>query len=79
MVTQQKGGITYGAQRKKAYLEAIRQRYRKSNRDGEKRILDEFCTVCKYNRKYAIRLLNKQKSKTVLSGEGNQYMIIPDL
>ena len=52
-----------GHREKKAYLEAIRQRYRKSNRDGKKRILDEFCTVCNYNRKYAIRLLNKQKKR----------------
>jgi hypothetical protein len=48
-----------GHKEKNAYLEAIRQRYLKADRKEKKRILDEFCAVCKYNRKYAIRLLRK--------------------
>jgi hypothetical protein len=39
------------------YLEAIRKRYRKSEKVKKQAILDEFCEVCGYNRKYAIRLL----------------------
>jgi len=50
-----------GRKEKAAYLEAIRQRYSQAARIGKKRILDEFCIVCGYNRKYAIRLLNKPK------------------
>lgn len=46
---------------KREYLEKIRPRYRKGSK-GEKRvILDEFCQVCGFERKYAIRLLNRRK------------------
>jgi len=40
------------------YLQSIRHRYRKANKSEKNKILDEFCKVCGYNRKYAIRLLN---------------------
>lgn len=50
---------------KKEYLEAIRKRYKSSTRATKKKILDEFCSACRYNRKYAIRLLNSNtNSKT---------------
>lgn len=42
------------------YLEAIRLRYRCSSKKDKSVILGEFCTVCGYNRKYAIRLLRKK-------------------
>jgi hypothetical protein len=48
------------------YLKAIYVRYQKVSKHLRARILDEFCQVCGYNRKYAIRLLNgpaPQKSK----------------
>lgn len=48
-----------GHKEKNAYREAIRDRYRTASRHEKKRILDEFCAVCGYNRKYAIRLLNR--------------------
>lgn len=48
-----------GHKEKVAYLEAIRERYAHANRKNKKLILDEFCTVCGFNRKYAIRLLNR--------------------
>ena len=44
---------------RKAYLSAIRKRYRESGRGAKTRILDEFCKVCRYARKYAIRVLNR--------------------
>ena len=44
---------------RKAYLLAIRKRYRESDRGAKTRILDEFCEVCGYARKYAIRVLNR--------------------
>ena len=53
-----------GRKEKTAYLEAIRSRYNGANRIGKKRILDEFCAVCGYNRKYAIQLLNKPRKRT---------------
>ena len=50
-------------EQKKAYLEAIRKRYKKATRQQKALILDEFCSVCKYNRKYAVRLLGKKLKK----------------
>lgn len=46
-----------GHNEKKAYLEEIRLRYRKVSKLLKAKILDEFCTVCNYHRKHAIRLL----------------------
>lgn len=46
------------AQTKYEYLLAIRERYQQASRQDQTMILDEFCTVCGYHRKYAIRLLN---------------------
>ncbi len=49
------------------YLKAIYFRYQKVSKPFRARILDEFCQVCGYNRKYAIRLLSgpaPQKPKT---------------
>jgi hypothetical protein len=40
-------------------LLSTKPRYRKASKKGKKIILDEFCTLCQYNRKYAIRLFNK--------------------
>jgi hypothetical protein len=40
------------------YLKAIYSRYKKASKPIRSRILDEFCQVCRYNRKYAIRLLS---------------------
>jgi hypothetical protein len=51
------------------YLKAIYVRYQKVSKPLRARILDEFCQVCSYNRKYAIRLLNgpsPQKPKTIV-------------
>ena len=50
-----------GKTERQAYLDAIRSRYRKAGRKGKAVILDEFCSVCGYNRKYAIRLLGKKQ------------------
>ena len=45
-----------------AYLQAIRQRYRQASRAAKTAILDEFCAVCGYHRKYAVRLLRQSLS-----------------
>lgn len=52
-----------GRNEKRAYLDAIKRRYRASGRKDKSKILDEFCAVCNYNRKYAIRILKKQPPK----------------
>src|SRR5712692_10790854 len=40
------------------YLQAVYPRYRQARRREKQRILDEFCRIAGYHRKYAIRLLN---------------------
>jgi hypothetical protein len=47
---------------KKEYLREIRKRYFSSSKQQKQSILDEFCKNCNYNRKYAIRLINKKTS-----------------
>jgi len=42
---------------KREYLSSIRTRYATSPKGVKTMILDEFCRVCEYDRKYAIRLL----------------------
>jgi len=56
-------------------LEAIRSRYLTASRQLKKQLLDEFCSLCGYNRKYAIRLLNSSvtvKSVKNLSKRGRK-------
>ena len=43
---------------RKEYLRKIYSRYQQASRSERRRILDEFCANCGYNRKYAIRVLN---------------------
>jgi transposase InsO family protein len=47
-----------GGKTRREYLRTIHPRYRKADRQQRRLILDEFCSNCGYNRKYAIRLLN---------------------
>ena len=56
-------------------LQAIRSRYLNGSRQLKKQLLDEFCSICGYNRKYAIRLLNSSvtvKSVKNLSRRGRK-------
>ena len=59
------------------YLEAIYERYHKASRKRKGQILSEFCTVCDYNRKYALRLLNgpapDQRPKVIHRKRGYRY------
>jgi hypothetical protein len=52
-----------GKDERHAYLKAIRPRYRKANKKDKGSILSEFCEVCGYNRKYAIRVLSTPTKK----------------
>jgi hypothetical protein len=45
---------------KKEYLLAIWDRYQRAGRPFKGKILDEFCAICGYARKYAIGLLNRK-------------------
>lgn len=45
---------------RRVYLDTIRERYKNAPKSIKKIILDEFCQVCGYSRKYAIRILNRQ-------------------
>lgn len=53
-----------GKHERKSYLLAIKKRYKRSSKATKKLILNEFCEVCGYNRKYAIRLLNQKRKRT---------------
>ena len=44
---------------KRQYLGRIYERYQRAGRQHKSRILDEFCSVCGYHRKAALRLLNR--------------------
>jgi len=49
---------------KREYVETIFLRYKNASRKEKTAILDEFCIVCGYHRKYAIRLLRRFKRFT---------------
>jgi hypothetical protein len=51
-------GDCHRGEGKRQYLEKIYLRYRHVGRAEKRRILDEFCQVASYHRKYVIRLLN---------------------
>lgn len=51
---------------KKQYLIKIRSRYSfASKSEKKKKILDEFCTICHYNREYAIRILRQSSIQEI--------------
>ena len=56
-----KGDAIMGGNSKQEILDAIQPRYLKSSKEEKGLILREFCAVCKYHRKHAIRLLNQKK------------------
>ena len=62
--TKEEGNIVMGIKSRYEYLKEILLRYKYATRAQKKNILDEFCTNCGYNRKYAIRLLNSNKIET---------------
>jgi len=53
--------MTHGE--KQAYFLSIRDWYRRASRSEKGRILDEFYLICGYQRKYAIRKLNRVPQK----------------
>ena len=66
---------------KREYLAKIKDRYRHVGKKYKSAILDEFCEVCGYHRKHAVRLLNKDgRKKKKKPGRPTQYgdeVVIP--
>lgn len=66
-----------GKQERRAYLDAIRARYRRAKKAGKTAILNEFCAVCGYHRKYALRLLSapfrRAKKSAIKPGPASRY------
>lgn len=52
-----------GKNERRAYRNAITKRYRQADRIEKSKILDEFCAVCGFNRKYAIRILQSRRRR----------------
>jgi len=52
-----------GGNSRQEYLAAIRQRYSEASKEEKELILQEFCAVCGYHRKHAIRLLNRRRKR----------------
>ncbi len=65
---------------KQEYLAIIKQRYHQSSKKEKKKILDEFCLTCSYNRKYAIRIINQKETKKSISKQraGRKKIYISD-
>jgi hypothetical protein len=59
-------GFTMARRSKREYLRSIYKRYRHARRAEQGMILEEFCKVCGYNRKYAIWLLNRPLPKAAV-------------
>jgi hypothetical protein len=70
LVTEAQGLTDMGKKEKQAYLRAIRGRYQKASRAEKGKILDEFCAVCGYARKYALRLLSAPQRKGPVAKPG---------
>jgi hypothetical protein len=66
-----------GKRERRAYLDAIRGRYRRAKKAGKTAILNEFCAVCGYHRKYALRLLaapfRRKKKSPQKPGPSSRY------
>jgi hypothetical protein len=70
---------TMSQELKREYLSAIRERYRNSSRIKKSVILDEFCQVCRYARKYAIAILNGRIEPGHRKARGRQVKYTMDV
>lgn len=50
--------VTVNIEARKAYLKAVKERYKNSSKKEKTQILNELCLVCEYSRKHAIKELN---------------------
>jgi hypothetical protein len=51
---------------RRAYLNAVKERYNKSTKKQKTQILNEFCANCNYSRKHAIKLLKDKPHAKIL-------------
>ena len=51
---------------RRAYLNAVKERYNKSYKKEKTQILNEFCANCNYSRKHAIKLLKEKRHVKIL-------------
>ena len=58
--------ISMARQSKREYRRSIHKRYRQGRRKEKTAMLEEFCKICGYNRKYAIWLLSRSLSRGAL-------------
>ena len=56
------------AKSRKEVLEQARQRYQRRGRQARRRLLDEVCALCGYERKYAIKVLGNKRPIAGCSG-----------
>lgn len=63
---------------RRQYLEKIRLRYLKASKNEKTLILDEFCKVCDYDRKHAIKLLT-QVVREIQPKPGPKFRYGPDV
>lgn len=64
MVDTEKEGVRkMSPEAKREYLERVWPRYGRARKKKKSAILDEFCAVCGYDRKYSIRLLKRGPRK----------------
>lgn len=59
--------VAMNIEAKRAYLNAVKERYNKSTKKEKTQILNEFCKVCNYSRKHAIKLLSDKAVANVLA------------
>ena len=64
---------------RRQYLSAIQLRYQNARKFEKTRILDEFCQVCGYSRKYAIRVLQGRLKPRLSSRPGPSPLYGPAL
>lgn len=54
-----------------ASLSSYRKRYKKADRRGRSKLLDEFCEMTEYHRKYAIALLGRPVDEVASKNPSN--------
>lgn len=59
--------VAMNIEARRAYLNAVKERYNKSTKKEKTQILNEFCKVCNYSRKHAIKLLSDKADANVLA------------
>ena len=63
-------GFTMARRSKQEYLRSMYDRYQHAPRAQKGTMLEEFCKVCGYNRKYAIWLLNRPLPEATVRKRG---------